>query len=52
MLRKCSFEKSFWLSALDRVREVQMHPIAVPVGQDLSNLTAIEIREAGLRTNN
>jgi hypothetical protein len=28
-----------------------MHPIAVPVGQDLSNLTAVEIREAGLRTN-
>ncbi|KAJ7368642.1 hypothetical protein DFH08DRAFT_831876 [Mycena albidolilacea] len=51
MLREYSFEKSFWLSALDRVRGVQMHPIAVPVGQDLSNLTAVEIREAGLRTN-
>ncbi|KAF8205177.1 hypothetical protein K438DRAFT_2014680 [Mycena galopus ATCC 62051] len=36
---------------LHQVRRDQMHPVALPVGQDLSNLTVVEMREAGMRTN-
>ncbi|KAJ7913249.1 hypothetical protein B0H13DRAFT_2005402 [Mycena leptocephala] len=50
-LRQILAEKSFWLRALARVRRMQMHPIAVPIRQDLSGLTLAELQEAGKRTN-
>jgi hypothetical protein len=50
-LRQILAEKSFWLRALARVRREQMHPIAVPIRQDLSILTLAELQEAGKRTN-
>ncbi|KAJ6518166.1 hypothetical protein C8R47DRAFT_1086214 [Mycena vitilis] len=51
LLRQLLEEKSFWLHALDRVRRIQMHPIAVPIRQELSDLSLAQLQEAGKRTN-
>ncbi|KAF7345280.1 Transcriptional repressor CTCF-like [Mycena sanguinolenta] len=50
-LREYAGEKAFWLIVLARVHEQELHPIALPAGQDLLKLTTAELRDAALRTN-
>ncbi|KAJ6467582.1 hypothetical protein C8R47DRAFT_7889 [Mycena vitilis] len=51
LLRQLLEEKSFRLHALDRARRIPMHSIAVPIRQELSDLSLAQLQEAGKRAN-
>ncbi|KAJ7776018.1 hypothetical protein DFH07DRAFT_799034, partial [Mycena maculata] len=50
-IRDVQFEKTLWLDALRRVRHVEMQPLPLPVGIELSVFSQRQLRDAALRTN-